>query len=232
MFCPAKPKEMQAKKNLLYNLESKRVQLFFLGLLCSCAVVLTAFEWRTFDREIIPGELVFTDYLPMEPIPPVPPQKKNELSAPKKQQIEKFILVDEMREQEELFFPEMETEQPEIIEIEDMAEHVPEPEIKNWAEVMPSFPGGDQALYAFLRANLRYPPKARDAGIQGAVWIQFVVDKEGKISEIEILRGIGGGCDEESIRVLQAMPTWTPGRQAGRNVAVRYKMPLKYTLKR
>lgn len=96
---------------------------------------------------------------------------------------------------------------------------------------MPDFPGGDPALMEYLRQNLRYPTPAQNAGIQGTVWVEFVVGKGGSIEDVHVLRGIGGGCDEEALRVVNQMPDWTPGKQRGFPVKVRFQLPITYTLK-
>jgi len=97
-------------------------------------------------------------------------------------------------------------------------------------EEMPSYPGGDDARIKFLVANIRYPQMAKESGIQGTVFVTFVVDDKGKICNVKCLRGIGGGCDEEAVRVVKLMPKWTPGKQAGKNVNVQFNMPVRYTL--
>ena len=98
-------------------------------------------------------------------------------------------------------------------------------------EEMPSFPGGEVKLFEFLQRNIKYPPVARENGIQGRVYVNFVVDKEGKIKDAKIVRGIGGGCDEEALRVVRAMPDWKIGKQNGRPVSVLYNLPINFTLK-
>jgi protein TonB len=97
-------------------------------------------------------------------------------------------------------------------------------------EQMPGYPGGDSARIKFLVDNMIYPKSAEDKGIQGTVYITFVIDETGGVTEIKVLRGIGGGCDEEAIRVVKLMPKWTPGKQSGKNVRVQFNMPLKFTL--
>ncbi len=97
-------------------------------------------------------------------------------------------------------------------------------------EQMPEYPGGDEARIRFLRDNIEYPQLAREAGITGTVFITFVVGKDGRLSNFKILRGIGGGCDEEAIRVLKKMPPWIPGRQGGKTVPVQFNLPIKFTL--
>ena len=102
--------------------------------------------------------------------------------------------------------------------------------IYNIVEQMPQFPGGDPAMFEYISKNVKYPQKAKDEGIQGRVFIQFVVEKDGSVGEVKLLRGIGGGCDEEGIRVVKSMPKWTPGQQAGKAVRVLYTLPIFFKL--
>ena len=97
-------------------------------------------------------------------------------------------------------------------------------------DVLPQFPGGQQGWAQFLMQNLKYPEEARKKKIMGRVLVQFVVEKDGSLSDMKILRGIGGGCDEETVRVLQLSPKWKPGVQNGRTVRVSYVMPLSFRL--
>ncbi len=97
-------------------------------------------------------------------------------------------------------------------------------------EEMPHFPGGEDARYQYLAENLNYPVEARVNGIQGRVFVTFVVEKDGSISNVRVLRGIGGGCDEEAVRVVSNMPRWKPGRQRGNPVRVQFNMPLLFKL--
>ncbi len=97
-------------------------------------------------------------------------------------------------------------------------------------EQMPEFPGGEEALYKYLAGNITYPQMAKESGIQGRVYVTFIVEQDGSISDVRVLRGIGGGCDEESIRVVKAMPKWKPGKQRGKPVRVQYNLPVKFSL--
>jgi len=99
------------------------------------------------------------------------------------------------------------------------------------ADQMPQFPGGEREMMRFIRFNLHYPPSAQENGVQGTVILNFVVDREGKITNIKVIKGIGFGCDEESVRVLQKMPLWTPGKQKGQAVLVSFTMPIRFVLK-
>jgi periplasmic protein TonB len=97
-------------------------------------------------------------------------------------------------------------------------------------EQMPQFPGGDIEMMKFIRDNLKYPPRAQEAGVQGKVIVNFVVGRDGKITHIKIVRGIGSGCDEEAIRVLEKMPPWTPGKMGGKAVPVYFTFPITFKL--
>lgn len=102
--------------------------------------------------------------------------------------------------------------------------------IHTFVEEWPEFPGGDIARVKFLSENIVYPKVAKEAGIQGPVHLTFVVEKDGSISNVNILRGIGGGCDEEATRVVSSMPKWKPGRQNGKEVRVQFNMPINFKL--
>jgi TonB family protein len=103
-------------------------------------------------------------------------------------------------------------------------------EIFTVVEEQPQYPGGEKAQLKFLNENIIYPKEARDLGIQGKVYLTFVVETDGTISDTRILRGIGGGCDEEAIRVIKAMPKWIPGKQRGVPVRVQFSIPVKFVL--
>lgn len=98
------------------------------------------------------------------------------------------------------------------------------------AEQMPEFPGGESSMRSYIQSNLQYPTMARESGIQGTVYVTFVVSKTGNISDIKVLRGIGGGCDEEAVRVIKSMPGWIPGKQNGKAVPVQFNLPIKFIL--
>ncbi|SOD88658.1 TonB family protein [Spirosoma fluviale] len=105
-------------------------------------------------------------------------------------------------------------------------------EIFTVVEKVPEFPGGIRALYQYLARNLRYPTEARQNKIQGRVYVKFIVDKTGDIRELRVLKGIGGGCDEEAIRVVSQMPNWIPGKQQGKAVSVMYNLPIQFSLEK
>lgn len=94
----------------------------------------------------------------------------------------------------------------------------------------PEFPGGEAALWEFITDTLTYPEAAKKNGVEGTVYVRFIVDKKGRIREPEVMRGIGAGCDEEALRVLRDMPQWKPGKQRGRKVCTGVKVPIRFTL--
>jgi len=99
-------------------------------------------------------------------------------------------------------------------------------------EEMPLFPGGDEARNQFLADSINYPEKAIQKRIQGTVYVSFIIDGEGSVTDVKILRGIGGGCDEEALRVVRMMPKWIPGKQDGKAVRVLFNMPIYFKLRR
>lgn len=97
-------------------------------------------------------------------------------------------------------------------------------------EVMPEFPGGSESMMKFIKDNISYPVEAKEKGIEGRVFVNFVIETDGSVSNAQILRGIGGGCDEEAVRVVAKMPKWTPGYQRGQAVRVSFNMPILFAL--
>ena len=108
-----------------------------------------------------------------------------------------------------------------------------EPEEQTIFEVVeeaPSFPGGMSALMQFLSKNIKYPTIAQENGVQGRVICQFVVNRDGSIVDVKVIRGVDAYLDKEAVRVIQSMPKWTPGKQRGKAVRVRYTLPVMFRL--
>lgn len=99
-----------------------------------------------------------------------------------------------------------------------------------YVEQMPTFPNGTEAMYKYIYDKIKYPAIARENGISGQVIVQFVVSKEGEIQKAKVVRGIGGGCNEEALRVVNGMPRWKPGMHNGRAVPVTFTLPIKFVL--
>lgn len=92
------------------------------------------------------------------------------------------------------------------------------------------FPGGLDGLIAFLSQNIEYPQEARETGTEGIVYVTFVVEKDGSVSNVKILQNLYGGCGEEAVRVVKAMPKWTPAKHKGKRVRMQFNLPIKFTL--
>ena len=97
-------------------------------------------------------------------------------------------------------------------------------------ETLPSFRGGERKMYEFIQNNLVYPQEAKDASVEGRVFVEFYIEKDGTVCDAKVLRGIGYGCDEEALRVIGLMPKWYPGKQRGKAVRVRYTLPVNFIL--
>jgi len=97
-------------------------------------------------------------------------------------------------------------------------------------EKMPIFPGGPEALYKYIANTVVYPTVAKDSSITGTVIVTFIVERDGSVTNVKILKGIGGGCDEEALRVVKAMPKWSPGKQDGKPVRVQFNLPIRFSL--
>ncbi len=97
-------------------------------------------------------------------------------------------------------------------------------------EKMPQFPGGDNGLFQYLKKYVVYPALAHQQKIQGRVYVEFIVERDGSVSHVKVTRGIGGGCDQEAVRVVAQMPKWAPGKMSDNPVRVQYTLPVKFTL--
>ena len=221
---------MEVKKNPDANLEKKRAGFIFVGLVFSLAVVLLAFEYTTYDKTSselgnLNLDLIEEEIVPIAqvvPPPPPPPPKPTTVIE---------IVDDEEEIEEELVVEDLEVDENTDVEIVEMEETVEEEEVFTIVEKMPTFPGGEAELFKWLGKNIQYPTMAQDAGIQGVVFVTFVVEKDGSVTGVRVLRGIGGGCDEEAIRRVKQMPRWEPGEQRGKPVKVQYNLPVRFTLR-
>jgi TonB family protein len=99
-------------------------------------------------------------------------------------------------------------------------------------EVMPFYPGGETAMFDYLKNKLEYPEAAKEEKIEGRVYVSFIVDKEGNIKDVKVLRGLGYGCDEEAARLVKNMPKWEAGKRSGKPVDVQYRIPIEFSYKK
>ncbi|MDD3636647.1 MAG: energy transducer TonB [Bacteroidales bacterium] len=224
---------MEIKKSPKADLENKKVLMRQIGLIFALAVVFFAFEYRSYDKrtldlmersvEDIPEEIIPITEQKVKPPPPPPPRQVTVLQVVEDDvEVEDEIEIDVEVDQE----TEIEVYVPPVME----EEEVVEAEIFTVVESMPEFPGGPAKMMEYIAKNIKYPAMARESGIQGRVFVNFVVEPDGSVSNVKVLRGIGGGCDEEAVRVVEAMPKWTPGRQRGKAVRVSFNLPVRFTL--
>jgi periplasmic protein TonB len=227
---------MIKKKSESANLENKRTIFLEFGMVITLILVLCAFNWKTYDKVSFPDYYRSHDDTPVE-MAPVTIQKAPEPPRIKKPAVIYTInIVDNESFVDDDYFFDAEIDPmdtvPVYIPLPVMKgeENIQEEEIFRVVESMPGFPGGEAAFYAFLRENMVYPELAKAAGISGKVYITFVVEKDGSITDVQLLRGIGGGCDEEALRVVTLMPDWKPGLQRGHPVRVQFILDVKFTL--
>jgi len=223
---------MEIKKTPKADLENKKTLFFQIGLILALLFVFGAFEYKSYDKQTIDLSARAVDDTPEEIIP-ITEQKVKPPPPPPPKQVTQIKIVDDDVEVDDDIDIDVDadddTEMEEYIPPEE-DEEIMETEIFTVVESMPEFPGGMGELMKFLAQNIKYPPLAKESGIQGRVFINFVVEPTGAISNVKILRGIGGGCDEEAVRVVESMPKWKPGKQRGKNVRVSYNLPVKFTL--
>jgi protein TonB len=223
---------MELKKKPEVDLHNKRSLFLQIGLAVAMLLVLLAFEWKSFDKRISSlGELVVEEVeqeiipiteQPKTPPPPPPPPAPLELEV-----------VEDDAEIEEVEIKSTEVDEDtrvEIVEAPAPEENTNEQEVFTIVENMPEFPGGEAAMRKYIGKNIRYPNLARENKVEGTVYIQFVINQNGEISDTKILRGIGAGCDEEALRVIKKMPAWAPGKQRGKPVRVQFTLPMKFKL--
>ena len=236
---------MEIKKSKKADLEKTRGTSMLIGYIVALAVMFAAFEWTT--RDYVETEpVVYAAYAQMEeeivPITqpiftaaPPPPA-----DAPQVAEILDIVENDEEIVEEKIETSESTTEAisgpvaqvsgpvatgPVVVE-----EASDEGEIFQVVEQMPEFPGGIQALMAYLSKNIKYPSVAQDNGIQGRVLVSFVVNKDGSIVDPEVIKSVDAALDKEAMRVIKAMPKWNPGKQRGKPVRVKYTVPVLFRL--
>jgi len=224
--------EHASKKTAKADLENKRLIFGQIGAILALAMVFLAFEYKSNELMNMGDIQRKIDQTIFETIP-VTIQKPKTLPPPPPVAVKIETIDNESKEDQNVFIQaEPSPNEPIIIEnpVMPAEESIDEPVILV-PEIAPEFPGGINALMNFIARNIRYPEMAREQMIQGRVYLSFIVEKDGSVSSIELLRGIGGGCDEEAIRVVHAMPAWQPGRQNGRAVRVAYNLPIRFSLK-
>lgn len=207
---------MKPKKTNKANLTQKRGLFFNIGLVITMAIIVLAFEQKSYqDGDLVAlGQITddFEDLLdipPTEQPPPPPPkiQQPEIIEVPDEEEIEEEIEVDlDVEITEEEVIEEIDFEEPEE-EVADV--------IFTILEENAAPKGGISAFYKFVKKKMKYPPQARRMGVEGRVFVEFVVNEDGSLVDVKAIKGIGAGCDEEAVRVVKSHPNWNPGKQRG-----------------
>jgi protein TonB len=221
---------MEAKKNPEIALAKKTGLFLNIGFVISMLLVIAAFEWKSYDDIDLLKLGQVEDYfvevteIPVTRQPPPPPlvvRPVEIIEVPDEEEIVEEIEVNlDIEITEETVIEEIVFE--EIVEEEAIEE------IFTIVEQLPSYDGGDIAFVKFVQKNLVYPEKARRMGLEGRVFIQFIVEKDGSLTDFSILKGMMGGCNEEALRVMKNSPRWLAGKQRGRSVRVQMVIPITF----
>lgn len=225
---------MELKKSNKADLENKKGIFMQIGLVLTLGVTLYAFEYKTHAEQVaslgtvqeqaIEEEIIPITRMVVQTPPPPPPPKVVEILN---------IVEDDVELEEELELESID-DSDEPIEIapviQQTAEATTDSEVFIVVEQMPEFPGGVNAMRAYLAKNIKYPVVALENGLQGTVYVSFVVNQDGSIVDVNILRGVDSSLDKEAVRVVQSMPKWKPGRQGGKSVRVSYQVPISFKL--
>jgi protein TonB len=223
---------MVEKKTEKADLTKKSGLYLNIGLVVSLLLIISAFEYKFYDDggladlgQVTDDFEEMLDIPPTQQPPPPPPviQQPEIIEVPDEEEIEEEIEVNlDVEITEDEVIEELIFEEPVEEEVAD--------EVFTIVEQQPEFPGGMGAFYQFVQSKLKYPSQARRMGIEGKVFVQFVVDKQGNITEVQAVKGIGAGCDEEAVRVIKGSPKWAAGKQRGKSVKVRMILPITFKL--
>ena len=226
---------MEIKKSPKADLESKKLTFALIGLVVTLFIVWRVFEYKSYDKQIVDDLQKNVEVIEEEMVEITKQEQPKPQPPAPKPQVTQIEIVDNEEEIEDEIEIDAEVSQDEVIEeyfapAEIEEEEIVEAEIFKVVEVMPEFPGGAAKMMEYIQKNMKYPMMARESDIQGRVFVNFVVEPDGSISNVAVLRGIGGGCDEEAVRVVQSMPKWNPGKQRGTAVRCAFTVPIIFKL--
>ena len=226
---------MEVKKSPKADLENKRSTYVLIGLVMVLSLMYIALEWTQTEIkkiEVVSSfiddgeeEMVAQTMHDDQPPPPPPPAAvvQEVLNIVANTVITETVIVSTEGDEDKkieipVFVPSLQEE-----------EH--EDEIFTIVEEQPSYPGGDKARIEFFNKTIKYPTIAQENGIQGTVYVTFVVNKDGKIVDVQVVRGADPNLDKEAVRVVSAMPPWNPAKQRGKSVRARFTLPVRFTLR-
>jgi len=226
---------MEVKKSPKADLEGKKSTWLLVGYVVVLAFMFVAFEWTQRDVKIDTSQAV-ADVVFEEEIIPITetPEQAPPPPAEMPKVTDVLEIVDDRADVEETATVINEDNQAHVevkyVPVQVIEEEPEEQTIFEVVENMPEFPGGNSALMQYLAKNIKYPTIAQENGTQGRVIVQFVVNKDGSIVEAKVARSVDPYLDKEALRVINAMPKWTPGKQRGKPVRVKYTVPVMFRL--
>ena len=228
---------MEVKKAPKANIETQKTTFLLMGLVVALAVLFVGFEWSSsiskLDETVIVQDVLAEEEIEItqrDPTPPPPP-------PPPEPEVPEIIEVTEERVETKIDLSSLEDDQSKA-QIQSYTPPPPPKPVEEEAteeifvvvEQQPEFPGGMSALMKFLGDNIKYPVIAQENGIQGRVITNFVVERDGSITDVNVVRGQDPSLDKEAVRVIQTMPRWKPGQQRGKAVRVRFTLPVVFRL--
>ena len=232
-----KNKNMEVKKSPKANIETHKSTFLLMGMVVALAVLFVGFEWSssiskldesTIVQDVLAEEEIEITQRDPEPPPPPPPPEPEvpEIIEVTEEKVETKIDLSSLEDDQSKAQVQTYTPPPPPKPVEEEATD----EIFVVVEQQPEFPGGTTALMKFLGDNIRYPVIAQENGIQGRVIMNFVVERDGSISDVQVVRGQDPSLDREAERVIKTMPKWKPGQQRGKPVRVRFTLPVVFRL--
>lgn len=230
---------MEQKKTNRANLETNKATFFLMGLVVALSTVFVAFEWgkkdiviQDVDQNVVIEEIEDIQITPPEENEPMPePEPQAPVNVEVLQIVEDDVKVADVQiasvddaadKIQQVFTPPAPTQRS--------REEVPEDHVFEYLEEMPSYPGGDKALLEWLGKNTKYPPIAQENGIQGKVYVSFIVEKDGSVTDVKVVRSVDPNLDKAAIEAIKKMPKWKPGMQTGKPVRCRFTQPVVFKL--
>lgn len=231
---------MEVKKSPKVDLENKKSLFLQIGFILSLSIVLIAFEWTSSsssrrEMQTIDEGAVEEDITPItrnEEKPAPPPSLAKVLDVLN-------IVEDNAKIDEELIIQDSESDQNTQVEVTNNVvtspskieeEEIEEAPVFFIVEEMPEFPGGPTEITKFITHNIKYPIIAQENGVQGRVYVTFVVNGKGEVENVKIARGVDPSLDREAVRVVETMPKWKPGKQRNKPVKVSFTIPVNFVL--
>ena len=227
---------MEVKKSPQADLENKKTTNLLIGAILTLSVLFIGFEWSERDKKVA-TDTVLTEIVFEEEIIPITEQEQPKQAPPPPEapKVEEVLeIMDNDSQVEESTIQASDDTQAAVevkytpVEVEE--EEVEEQQIFQVVEEMPEFPGGMGECMKFLAKNIKYPTVAQENGVQGRVIVQFVVNRDGSIVDPVVMRGVDPYLDKEALRVISMMPKWKPGKQRGKEVRVKYTVPVMFRL--